>query len=384
MNAIRKVHIKGFRRLRNVELEMRPLMVMIGANSVGKTSLLDAFSLLAQSAAGNFAKSLSNLGGISDIITYDRAENLSFHLDMEVAGYKPLEYELRITPQGASYTIESEILSQQRASNYQEEPFKHIESRYTDIRYYDLDERRLLRPTWEHNPKETSLSQVPKMFQQPEDLRRLLNSSEHYHTLDVGPRAPARLPQKMEPADSPGQDGEHLITFLYYLREGDRDRFETIEDALKAAFPGFERLSFPPAAAGVISMTWKERYFSRPLYVHQFSEGMLRFLWLAALLQSPSPPTVIMLDEPEVSLHPELLSLLVDLLREASQRSQIIVATHSDRLVRFLEPKEVLVMDIHETGCANTAWGDSFELEPWLQEYSLDQAWSMGRIGGRP
>lgn len=90
-----------------------------------------------------------------------------------------------------------------------------------------------------------------------------------------------------------------------------------------------------------------------------------------------------MIDEPEVSLHPELLSLLADLMREASQRTQLIVATHSDRLIRFLRPEEVVVMDIAEDGSASTVWADSMDLEQWLAEYTLDEIWRMGRIGGR-
>jgi predicted ATPase len=82
-------------------------------------------------------------------------------------------------------------------------------------------------------------------------------------------------------------------------------------------------------------------------------------------------------------LHPELLSILAELLREASQRSQILVATHSDRLVRFLGPKEVIVADLTEEGLTKLTWADSLVLEKWLDEYTLDQVWEMGRLGGR-
>ena len=130
------------------------------------------------------------------------------------------------------------------------------------------------------------------------------------------------------------------MSYLYYLREVDRDRFENILDSLRVAFPDLEDLGFPPVAAGMLTMTWKDKKFSNPLYVHEFSEGTLRFLWLTALLQGPNLSTIIMIDEPEVSLHPELLNLLVDLMREAARRTQLIVATHSDRFIRFLELEE--------------------------------------------
>ena len=130
------------------------------------------------------------------------------------------------------------------------------------------------------------------------------------------------------------------MSYLYYLREADRDRFENILDSLRVAFPDLEDLGFPPVAAGMLTMTWKDKKFSNPLYVHEFSEGTLRFLWLTALLQGPNLSTTTMIDEPEVSLHPELLNLLVDLMREAARRTQLIVATHSDRFIRFLELEE--------------------------------------------
>jgi predicted ATPase len=119
------------------------------------------------------------------------------------------------------------------------------------------------------------------------------------------------------------------------------------------------------------------------LDMHHLSEGVLRFLWLVALLQSPGLLAVTMIAEPEVSLHRELLGLLADLLREASTRTQLIVATHSDRLVRFLEPKEVVAMDINEDGTARAAWADTVDLDAWLKEYTLDEVWSMGRMGAR-
>jgi predicted ATPase len=187
----------------------------------------------------------------------------------------------------------------------------------------------------------------------------------------------------MQPASLPGKDGEHLASCLYALQQTDRDRFEAIEDALRAAFPSFERLDFPPVANGTLALTWRERPFSKSISAHQLSEGTLRFLWLATLLQSPGLTGVTLIDEPEVSLHPELLSLLAGLLREASARSQIILATHSDLLVRFLEPEEVLVVDLDEEGGAKLAWADALDLKQWLQEYTLDEIWRMGRMGGR-
>lgn len=381
MNKINRIKIGGFKKLKNIDLPVRPFMVLIGANGVGKTSLLDAFSLLSASAAGGLNSKLSELGGVANILTRGKTEFVSLLVDMDVPGYRPIEYDLSLKPKGVGYTISQEVLSQVRGSF--SEAFKHIESSDGDIKYFEIETGRLVRPTWEHNPLETSLFQVPKMFREPEELRRILGSITQYHALNVGLRAPVKLPQQMKPAELPGVDGEDLIPFLYYLKETDSARYEAVEDALKAAFPVFESLKFPPVAAGMLAMTWKDEKFDKPFYMHELSEGTLRFLWLVSLLQSPNLSTITMIDEPEVSLHPELLSLLADLMREASQRTQLVVATHSDRLVRFLEPKEVVVMDSDNDGYTSATWGDDLDLDEWLQDYSLDEVWRMGRMGGR-
>jgi len=380
MYKINRIKINGFRRLKEVDLQVRPFMVLIGANGVGKTSMLEAFSLLSASASGNLNSALSQFGGIANLLTRGKSEDVSFLVDMTVPGHQPLEYDLRLAPRANGYSIVREILSQKRGHP---EPFKHIDSSDKDIRYYEIDEERFVRPNWAHNPLETSLFQVPKMFRQPEEMRRILATTTQYHVLDVGPRAPVKLPQPMKPATLPGADGEDLVPYLYYLRESDGKRFDSIIDTLQAAFPDFEELNFPPVAAGMLAMTWKDKNFKKPIYMNELSEGMLRFLWLVSLLQSPDLSTITMIDEPEVSLHPELLSLMSDLMREAAKRTQLIIATHSDRFIRFLMPGEVVVMDINEDGCATATWADSLDVEKWLSEYSLDEVWRMGRMGGR-
>ena len=381
MNMINRIKIDGFRRLYDVDLRIKPLMVLIGANGVGKTSLLDVLSLLSASAEGRLNRGLSELGGVVSVLTRAHADAVSLLVDMKVPGHEPLEYDLSLSQKGNGYSITREVLSQRREGYA--EPFKHVDSRDGDIKYFQIEESRLLRPDWEHDPRETSLSQVPKMFRQPEELRRILGSATQYHVLNVGSRAPVKLPQQMKPAVLPGADGEELVSYLYYLRESDRDRFESIHDSLAAAFPAFEGLNFPPVAAGMLAMTWKDKNFAKPLYMNELSEGTLRFLWLASLLQSPGLSTITMIDEPEVSLHPELLSLLADLMREASKRTQLIVATHSDRLIRFLRSEEVVVMDIGEDGFATATRADQMDLNEWLADYSLDEVWRMGRMGGR-
>ncbi|MBF0154615.1 MAG: AAA family ATPase [Magnetococcales bacterium] len=365
MPQLSKINIRGFRRLRDVSIDMRSLMVMIGGNGVGKTSMLDALSLLSASASGTMNKTLSDLGGIADVATSGYPEGIGFEAAMDIPGQCPLEYRLHLEVKGYTYQIAEEGLVQERG---RKEPFKYLEAFIDNICYFPANNEKLVRPDWKYNNLESALSQIPKMFREPEAFRNVLGSATKYHVLDVAKNSPIRLPQQMRPSGLPGSNGEELISFLYTLKETDPDRYEQIEDTLRAAFPRFEMLKFPPAAAGMLSLTWKETSFRNPVYIHQLSEGTLRFLWLISLLQSPVLPTITLIDEPEVSLHPELLSLLADLLREASKRTRIVVATHSDRLIRFLKPEEVLVLDGDEEGHTQVTWGDALDLKEWLQD----------------
>jgi predicted ATPase len=382
LDQIKNISIKGFRRLQEIDLPMKRLTVLIGENGSGKTSFLDIFSILSASARGDLQNTLQLKGGLNDILTRGKVKELEISVEMDLSYQNPLQYNLILSPQRFSYMIKEESLTQQRRKKT-DQPFLYIDSYGLDIKYFSQEERKLLRPNWGQNPLETSLFQVPKMYRVPENTRKCLAACTYYAALDISEKSPIRLPQTMRPAVLPGKNGEDLIPCLYNLRETDRDRFEWLEDILSAAFPDFERLNFPPVAAGTLSMTWSDRHFSEPIYIHELSEGTLRFLWLATLLQSQNLTTITLIDEPEISLHPELLKHLVDLMREASKRTQLIVATHSDRLIRFLEPEEILICDLEE-GQAKMTWADTLNLNKWLEDYSLDQLWAMNVLGGRP
>src|SRR6266436_3371057 len=119
-----QLSIQGFRRLRDVRLSLRPLSVMIGANGTGKTSVLDVLSLLASSAQTRLTSSISELSGLANVLTYDKAAELGLGITMEVPGYEPLEYRLWLRPQGISHVIREEKLSQLRKPHLS--PFLHI------------------------------------------------------------------------------------------------------------------------------------------------------------------------------------------------------------------------------------------------------------------
>jgi predicted ATPase len=200
MNTFERLTIEGFRRLFSAEVEMRPLTVMIGANGVGKSSFLEIFSLLAASAKGQLQSKISELGGLSQIVTLDRADSVSISLLIPIENQEPFNYSLKLATKGQFYEIDLETLSQQR-NPAALQPFKYIESRGLDVKYFSPEDERLLRPNWQHNPYETSLAQVPKMYREPETLRQNLASCSFYKAweLNLAPQSPIRLPQSMQP-----------------------------------------------------------------------------------------------------------------------------------------------------------------------------------------
>ena len=155
----KELSISGFRRLYDVSLPLRPLCVMIGSNGTGKTSVLDVLSLLANSAQGKLSESITDLAGITSVLTYDRAEKLKLEISMTVPHRDPLKYSLSLKPQGVSYVISEEVLCQDRPGYKQ--PFLHIDSHGPEIKYFEVNQRKLVRsdvvrPNWEHKSLETS------------------------------------------------------------------------------------------------------------------------------------------------------------------------------------------------------------------------------------
>ena len=376
MYNIKHINIKGFRRLYNLDLPIQPFSVIIGPNTVGKTSFLDAFSLLAASASGRLNIKLSLLGGINNILTRGLSNDIVFTVLLDYMESYSIEYSLQLTPMGTFYSIINESLK--KFDPEYMAPLNLIYSSMQNIQFFDPNNKIIVPINWEHDYQETSLSQIPRTYKEHYELKNKLSNISKYHLLDTGPLAPLKLPQQMRPANGPGINGEDLVAYLFYLRETEKDKFELIEDSLKAAFPDLEEISFPPVAAGMLSLTWKDKNFSKPLYIHELSEGVLRFLWLSTLLQSNELPAVTMIDEPDTSLHPELMNILIDLMREASNRTQLIVTTHSDRFIRFLEPHELLVFDLDDDGFTSARRGDSFDLDDWLSHYRLDELWMKG------
>ena len=158
--------IKNYRRLRHIDMELRPFNVLIGGNGSGKTSLLEVMEQLASSAQGNLHDTLSAGGGLNSLLTYDSGSEMEFHVLRPIDAEVPLEYSLTLRTSGMGYEIARESLVQYHRGP-STGPFKHFEANGSNVRYFNPDRNVLESPTWDHQSQETALSQVPKLFRSP-------------------------------------------------------------------------------------------------------------------------------------------------------------------------------------------------------------------------
>jgi len=384
---LRKIAIKGYRRLEDVTVDLEGLSVLIGPNGVGKSTFLDVLTLLAEAMNGNLSTGIANRGGVARIRSRFVAPTITFCLESTPVawpkndGSSPLIYEVELGPSERGYRIAKERLVQQRD---QPKPFLYIQRSADEVLFSDPTDYQLKKPTWGLDPTELALAQVPRNYPDPEAFRASLANTRAYRPVVLEAASPMRLPQTLRPNVSfPSPSGDDLLSALYQLRLKHPTRFERLVDAIRAGFGGgLQKLDFEPVAAGQFSLTWHEAGFADTLFAHELSSGTLRFLHLGTLLLSPNLPELMVLDEPELSFHPELLRIFCDLLSDAAERTQLVVATHSAPLVRWLEPKQVVVAQHAETGTALVR-GDALHLEKWLEKYTLDQLWQMNVIEGR-
>jgi predicted ATPase len=178
-------------------------------------------------------------------------------------------------------------------------------------------------------------------------------------------------------------DASNLAAFLLKMRESDTSHYDRIVKTVRLAAPYFGDFELKEVAPGQTQLLWKERYSDLTFYPHQLSDGSIRFICLATLLLQPTPPSTVIIDEPELGLHPYAVELLAGLLREAAADCQLIVSTQSRPLVDEFEPEDLIVVDRIE-GETVFSRPDSGRLSKWLEDYSLGELWGENVLGGRP
>jgi len=233
-----------------------------------------------------------------------------------------------------------------------------------------------------------SLRSVLQMYRSPDvypEITYLASQYERiklYRDWELGPRSVTRKPQS---ADLPGdflEENAGNLALVVNALEHDPGALESLKENLRKLCPRLEHIT-TRIVGGTVQLYFHEEGLDYPLSAARISDGVLRYLSLLTILCHPSPPPLICIEEPELGLHPDVLPAVAELLIEASQRTQLIVTTHSDVLVSGLSevPESVLVCERDEEG-THLRRLDKERLKKWLEEYKLGDLWLMGEIGG--
>jgi predicted ATPase len=379
-----------------VQLELEPLNILIGQNASGKSNIIQAIELL-RAAPSNITIPIIQGGGVEEWLYKGEAQmptaGIAASVDYPVtddqlhhlASFTAINQRFRIVDEaiesatgGKRHDIPGIYYSYQRG-----EPA--VATRVNVVRGNENF------PTlqWAERPISGIKPDLSILSQRndPEVYPPLNYLAEQYQSIKIyrgfnfdGPNSMRRAQQPDLPTDFLEEDGRNLSLVLNDLQY--RGGLDIIVEKLKAVYEDVESINVR-VAGGTVQTFLRERGMSSPIPAARLSDGTLRYLCLLTILYHPTPPPLICLEEPEIGLHPDLISGLAEMLKEASQRTQIIVTTHSDLLVsKFSDQPEAVVV------CERTPTGTTLKrleakaLETWLEEYSLGEVWMRGGIGG--
>jgi predicted ATPase len=369
--ALESITIRGFRSIAAVEdLALRPINVLIGANGSGKSNFVETFAFLREIREGRLQAYVARQGGADRILHFGAKATQVIEVDLlfgedEEEGLKnTYQLHLGATVDDRLYPTE-EWAGCWDADTYAEPYEEQLEPR----------------AGLEAGISDTSLTKTAGWVR----LRLGMWTTYHFH--DTSPNAPLRQTARLNDNRFLRADGSNLAAFLYRLREQYPDSFRAILFAVQRVTPFFGDFALEPLALrpDSIRLEWRHKGSDKYFDVSSLSDGTLRFIALATLLLQPQElrPHIILIDEPELGLHPTAIALLGSLVRMASNEAQVILSTQSSLFLDEFEPEDVLVAE--RVGMATELRRlDPGPLQAWLEDYSLGQLWEKNELGGRP
>ena len=357
---------------------LRPLNVIIGPNGSGKSNFLEAIDLL-RCVPDQLVKPIREGGGVADWLWKGGSDTPHATLDAVFSnplGKQNLRYQLSFTAVKQRFEIVGERVEDDSPSGnfyyrFQDgRPVLNVTGGERSLLHENIDlERSIL-------AQRRDPSQYPELTHLAEQMGRI----QLYREWTFGRNAAPRLPQK---ADLPNSmlepDGRNLGLVLNRLRRTPSVKQRLLK-ALQALYADIDDYDVT-VEGGTVQVFFQEGRMNIP--ATRLSDGTLRYLCLLAILCDPAPPSLICIEEPELGLHPDVLPTLAELLKEASERCQLIVTTHSDVLVDAMtdQPESVVVAEKMGQGTTLERL-DAMQLRPWLEKYRLGQLWTRGEIGG--
>lgn len=382
-------------------IELQPLNVLIGPNGSGKSNLIEAFSVL-QAAPTDLTVPFRQGGGATEWMWKgegdDREAQIAVTTAPRLRWCVREMYELRLQTSGGGLLVGSEL-----ASQFQDGPREHTRDLVGRLRFpggvrrsrsLDLPEAETpdaVKGAWRGMEKtDIEVPDDQSLLAQrwsPSDFRQLSALANSYRRVAIyrdwtfGPTSAVRGAKSAElPGGSLLPDGSNLPQVLSGLMVGGL-RAELVEKTQKL-LPTIKEINVE-AHSGIVQLFMLEEDRSRPIPATRLSDGTLRYLCLLAILLNPKPPGLVCIEEPELGFHPDIIPTVADLLKDASQRMQLIVTTHSDILVSALSdvPEAIVVCERFPTGTQMRRL-DPEPLKEWLEKYRLGEIWRMGEIGG--
>jgi len=366
-----------------IDLPLAPLNVLIGANGSGKSNLLEILALL-RAAPTNLPQPVKEMGGVREWLWKGPAAPKEALIEALVdypQGKQKLRHALSIGENGGRFEVLDERIENKDAEKGKAEPyfFYRFQRGHPVLNDVSAKSRKLRRESVK--PDQSVLSQVrdPERYPEVAWLQEQYEAIQLYRSWSFGPTASLRLAQSAHSrSDFLTDGGENLALVLSTIRPKIKSEFllslqklnENIED-FRLAVDGGSVLLFLEEAGG------------REIAATRLSDGTLRYLCLLAILLHPEPPQLIAIEEPELGLHPDVIPHVAELLVNASERTQLVVTTHSRMLVDALtdHPSSVVVCGM-ENGESRFERLDGTALKAWLAKYSLGDLWSMGELGG--
>jgi len=368
MAMLNRLTLKGFKSIRSCELELNSLNVLIGANGAGKSNLVSFFKMLNEMMGGRLQQYFATAGRANSLlhfgpkITPQLEAKLEFQTDNGVDTYAMRMFHAA----GDTLIFADETLSFLQTGWIGAPKIVPLGAGHQETRIGD---------------SATQGEAIAKV------LRHILNQCRVYHFHDTSPTARVRQYGYVGDNRWLMPDAANLAAVLHRLRAENEIVYQRIVATIGQIAPFFDEFELEPTGPGKrdIILNWRHRESDLVFGPHQLSDGTLRAICLVGLLLQPEDelPDLIIVDEPELGLHPYALNVVASLFEAAAHHTQVIISTQSSTFLDNFEPHDIIVVD--RVGKESTfTRPDAEKLQSWLEEYSLGEIWEKNVIGGGP
>jgi len=363
---INHINIKGYKSIKDTAIELTPINILIGSNGVGKSNFISFFKLLNEI----YEKRLENfsLKKGSESLLY-----FGHKITPEIEGYIEFDHK-----NGYKFTLEP--------TENNTLIIKKEQGRFDGKKGLSFSAPHWFDKTFGSNLKESQLKGINDENGIGFYVSHYLQSFKIYHFHDTSATSKLRTPAMITDNIRLREDGDNLPSFLYFLQEKHPKHFKRIERTIKTIAPYFDGFHLLPdrIAEDRINLEWRATgHPDFPFNAHHLSDGTIRFIALSTLLMQPDLPKTIIIDEPEIGLHPVAIHKLSGLIKKASAKCQIIIATQSANLVSHFNPSDIITVDrVNNESVFDRP--DEEKLESWLEEFTLGDLWLKNMIKGQP